>query len=135
MTMPVLVRNETTSPWIFERSAGSRQLAPGAVQLISDDEWTSIISAKRGAGQINALWPAQTDLTTVELDYYTVNSLTEARYVGVSPLGSLKTDSVWTVKRMSHASLTGGNFVTEVQSLSGVAWGTTTADRDALAWT
>lgn len=128
--MSVLVRNETSSPWIFEASAGGRQLAPGATQVISEDEWESIITAKRGAGQINALWPAQTDQTTLQLDYFEFGSGWQIRWIGVAALGALTSDSTWTIKQLSYSTVGGNVVVTEIQALSGVIWD----NRASLGW-
>lgn len=132
--MSVLVRNESNSPWIFDRSAGKRQLAVGEMQVISESEWESIITAKRGPGQINALWPAQTDLAAVEMDYDINGNIIFIGIAtnlvwdqGLQAYRSIRTsDPPWTIKKLTYV----GSSVVSIQSLENAIWD----NRASLGW-
>jgi hypothetical protein len=126
--MSVLVRNEFAEPWVFEGSGGKRQLAPAEVALISDAEWNSIISEKRGSGGINPL--DSSERVKTEFDYASVNGSYEVIYIGQASPSTADTDDRWTIKKFSYQSLGGGNKVSAVEVMDSVAW----ADRATLSW-
>ena len=131
--MTVVVKNELTDPWVFDGSAGKRRVEPGQVSVISDEEWNDVISAKRGPGGLNALWPneATSDSNALKFDYYLVGADYEIRHLGFSQQGVLISVPEWTVKRFEHTTLGGENLVSGIQVLGGVAWD----DRATLPWT
>lgn len=130
--MTVVVKNEQSKPYVFEGSAGKRQIAAGEVQVVSDDEWGSVISALRGPGKLNPLWPNEvtSDTESLKFDHYLVGAEFEVRYIGISVQGSLTNEPKWTIKRFEHTTITGENFVTGIQVLHSAAWD----DRASLPW-
>lgn len=129
--MPVVVRNELAEPWVFEGSRGSRQIAPGATAVISDDEWATVISAKRGPGGLHAISNDPGSQSKTAFDYALVNGSYEVVYLGGASQSSLGTDQTWTVKFFKYGTFGGSNQITEIQVLDGVAW----SDRATLPWT
>jgi len=128
--MPVVVRNELAEPWVFEGSRGSRQIAAGATAVISDEEWATVISAKRGPGGLHAISNDPGSQTKTAFDYALVNGTYETVYLGEAAQSAADTDSVWTIKFFQYGSFGGSNQITEIQILDGVAW----ADRATLPW-
>lgn len=130
--MALLVKNERTTAYIFDGSRGSRQIAPGELQVIADEEWATVIAANRGPGQINPLWPAEATSEYQQLlfDYYLVGSEYEARYIGSAEQGSDTSEPVWVIKKFAHSTFAGINNVTSLQVLTDVAWD----DRATLGW-
>ena len=128
--MTVVVRNETGSPWIFDGSSGRRQIAAGATEVISDEEWASVISAKRGPGGLHALSNDPGSQSKTTFDYALVNGAYETIYLGEADQTAAITDPVWTIKFFQYAAFGGSNQITEIQVLDGVAW----SNRASLPW-
>lgn len=141
--MAVLVRNETGEPWFVtstnKRGQGEKFIAIGATIVLSDLEWAEVALTKRGPGGLNPLDPSLGDAaeTKSELDYFASGfATTELRYLGESYQQALDTDPVWTIKRFDYVQIASGDVrISEIQVLVDVPWGTSTGDRDALAWT
>lgn len=130
--MTVVVRNELSVPWVFEASRGSRQLAPGQVAVISDEEWASIITAKRGPGGMHAVSNDPGSRIKTKFDYADVGGGDfEVVYLGQADQGAQDADHVWSIKKFSYSSISGANQITSVEILDSVAW----ADRATLPWT
>jgi hypothetical protein len=138
--MAVLVKNERSTPFYWttgKRGQADKQIAPGEVAVLSENEWQEIPISMRGPGGLRPLDPSPQDedsLNVTELDYYSVDAQIELRYLGEAPQGSDPTSAVWTVKRFSHMDVAGDPRISEVQVLNEVAWGVSTADRDGLPW-
>ena len=125
------MRNETGSPWIFDGSRGSRQIPAGESEVISDEEWATVISAKRGPGGLHALSNDPGSQSKTAFDYALVNGSYETIYLGEAAQTALDADPVWTIKFFQYGVFGGSNQITEIQVLDGVAW----ADRATLPWT
>lgn len=112
--MAVLVKNESSSPYVFEGSSGRRQIAAGDTQLVSDEEWATVISAKRGPGQLNPqalpvdatvnipsvnVTPAPAYALATRVD--DTHGTPDITYVGEADPGSLTSAAVWRVKRIT----------------------------------
>lgn len=140
--MAVLVVNERTKPFHWtsnKRGQGDKQIAPGEVAVLSENEWTEVPISMRGPGGLRPLSPSPQDedsLNSTELDYdSTTYATAQLIYLGEAPQGSDPTLPIWMVKRFSHSEVVPGDVrITEIQVLNEVAWGTDTADRDALPW-
>lgn len=130
--MSVVVRNERNQPYVFSGSRGTRQIAPGEIAVISETEWDDVITALRGPGEINPLWPNEvsSDIAAMKFDYYTVGADTEVRYIGFAQQGILTSEDRWVIKRFGHETIGDGNYVNDIQVLQGVAWD----DRASLDW-
>lgn len=138
--MAVLVVSERDKPFHWttgKRGQGDKQIAPGEVAVLSDQEWNEVPISMRGAGGLRPLSPSPQDedsLNVTEMDYYSVDATVQLRYLGEAPQGSDPTLPIWTVKRFAHADVSGDVRIAEIQVLNSVPWGSSTGDRDALAW-
>lgn len=132
--MTVLVRNETGGDWYFGAGSAKVIVSNGQIETISDNEWATVPTSKRGPGGLNCLWPTLTDSTEVktEIEYYTTAATNQVHYIGTAPQDALTTDAVWTVKKYAHTDLGGGDVrVSEIQTLVNRKW----SDRAVLPWT
>jgi len=109
--MALLVKNESSSPYVFESSGGRRQIQPGDTQMISDEEWASVISAKRGVGHLNPQAlpvSASVSATVTPNPPYAlatrvddVGGTPDITYVGEADPGSATSSAIWRVKRVT----------------------------------
>lgn len=119
--MALEVTNELGQTYVFADSAGRRQIAAGTTQIISDQEWSTVISAQRGPGKLNpSLGSPGGGGGATTLTVYAVK-LDEVgggiTYVGEALPGVLASGSTWRIKR-----------ITEVGPDITIAW----ADGDSL---
>lgn len=129
--MAVLVRNELTTPWVFEGSRGSRQIAPGEVEWVSDEEWATVISAKRGPGGLHPLSNDPGSRIMTKFDYVIFNGSAQVQYLGQATQGALDTDSTWTIKKFTYVTAADASTqISIVEVLESVAW----ANRTTLPW-
>jgi hypothetical protein len=117
--MAVLVTNESGDPYVFEGSGGRRQIGAGDTLLVSDQEWATVISAYRGSGKLNpqplpvdasvtaSVTPAPAYALAVRVD--DVGGTPDVTYVGEANPGSLTSDPVWRIKRLTDD---GTEFIT-----------------------
>lgn len=103
--MAVEVTNELGKNYVFEGSAGKRQIAAGETQIISDQEWSTVISSYRGPGKLNASLgtggsggSSTVVVYAVELD--DVGS--GVTYVGEALPGTLVSASTWRIKKITE---------------------------------
>ena len=105
--MAVEVTNELGRNYVFEGSAGKRQIGPGETQIISDLEWSTVISSYRGPGKLNASLGSSggggggaTTLTVYALELDDVGG--GVTYVGEALPGALTSASAWRIKRITE---------------------------------
>ena len=138
--MAVLVENERDKPFHWtssKRGQADKQIAPGEIAVLSENEWNEVPISMRGAGGLRPLSPSPNDedtLNQTELDYYSFEATVQLRYLGEAPQGSDPIAPVWMVKRFSHVDVAGDQRIAEIQVLNDVSWGTNTGDRDGLPW-
>lgn len=129
--MAVLVRNELSTPWVFEGSRGSRQLAPGEVGWVSDEEWATVISAKRGPGALHPLSNDPGSRIKTRFDYVIYNGAAEVLYLGQAAQTAADTDTTWTIKKFTYLTASDASTqIDTVEVLDSVAW----ANRASLPW-
>ena len=101
--MALEVTNELGQTYVFADSAGRRQIGNGETQIISDLEWSTVISAQRGPGKLNASLAGggggATSLTVYALELDEVGSIT---YVGEALPGAATSAPSWRVKRITE---------------------------------
>lgn len=145
--MAVLVVNERDRPFHWtsnKRGQNDKQIAPGEVAVLSENEWTEVPISMRGPGGLRPLSPSPQDedsLNATELDYDTDAEggydPAQLRFLGEAPQGSDPAAAVWMVKRFTHDEINPGDVrIIEIQVLNDVVWddGTSTAWREALPW-
>src|SRR5207302_991033 len=108
--MTVVVRNESAADWYYGAGSAKKIVSPGQIETISDDEWATVPTSKRGVGQQHCLWPTLTDSTEskTEIEYYSVSTTNQVHYIGSAPQDAATTDSLWTVKKYAHTDLGSG---------------------------
>ena len=106
--MAVEVTNELGRNYVFEGSAGKRQIAAGETQIISDLEWSTVISSYRGPGKLNASLGtggsggSSTVLVyAVELDDVGGG----VTYVGEALPGTPTSDPNWRIKKITETGV------------------------------
>lgn len=112
--MTVLVKNESGSDYRFAGHSNSKIIVAGATQLLSDDEWDSVVSSKRGPGQLNpqplpvdasvtvppvTVTPAPAYALATRVD--DVGGSPDVTYVGEADPGTLTSAASWRVKRLT----------------------------------
>ena len=124
--MSIAVRNEQTDPFVFNEGGRRKVIQPGAVYVLSDAEWDSVIPSKRGPGAINPLGTEENTKTNLDWDN-TPNLI----YYGTASQQAADTDPLWTVKKFNYGSFGGQAKITQIQVLTNVKW----SDRATLGWT
>src|SRR5574337_2002319 len=109
--MTVLVKNESGSDYRFAGHSNSKIIVAGATQLLSDDEWDSVVSSKRGPGQLNpqalpvsatvnaSVTPAPAYALATRVD--DVGGSPDVTYVGEADPGTATAAALWRVKRLT----------------------------------
>jgi len=103
--MTVLVTNESGSDYRFGGHSNKKLFPAGTTMMLSDDEWDSIITGKRGPGQLNpqplpisGSFSAQQPAYALELDE--VGGTTT--YIGEADPGTATTTAAWRIKRLEE---------------------------------
>lgn len=141
--MTVLVKNESGSDYRFAGHSNSKIIVAGATQLLSDDEWDSVVSSKRGPGQLNpqplpvdasvtvppvTVDPAPAYALAVRTD--DVGGSPDVMYVGEADPGTATSAALWRVKRVTDD---GTEFVT-IQWAAAGAFTQIWDDRTSLSY-
>jgi hypothetical protein len=109
MTMAVLVENESGSPYRLSGHGNDKLIPAGATVMLSDDEWDTVITGKRGPGQLNpqpmpvsaTIPPVTVDpppVYAVQLD--DVGGSPYVTYVGEALPGTLTSEAEWRLKKL-----------------------------------
>lgn len=133
--MAIVIRNEADKPYHFgggRQGSARKELAPGDIDTISEDELDSIPFSQRGEGRIRILHPNQSTSTNphIKLDYYDFGGSPETRYMGIAPQGVETSEPYWVVRRFDYDSVSGQTKITDIQVFEDVAWD----DRASLSW-
>jgi hypothetical protein len=109
MTMAVLVTNESGSDYRISGHSNQKLIPAGVTVLLSDAEWDTVITGKRGPGQLNPLpLPVDATVTAEPGPPYALALLlddTEAggiSYVGEALPGAATSAASWRVKRLTE---------------------------------
>ena len=105
--MTVLVTNESGADYRFSGHSNQKLFVAGTTMLLSDDEWDSVITAKRGPGQLNpqplpisGSFSAQQAVYAVVLD--DVGGTPYVTYVGEADPGTATSAASWRVKKLEE---------------------------------
>jgi hypothetical protein len=107
--MAVLVTNESGNDYRFLGHSNQKLFPAGSTMLLSDDEWDSVITAKRGAGQLNPQpMPVEATIPPVTVDPPPVYAVQlddvggspYVTYVGEALPGTLVSEVEWRIKKL-----------------------------------
>jgi len=113
--MAVLVKNESGQDYRFAGHSNEKLIVAGATVLVSDAEWDSVITGKRGAGQLSpqplpvdasvvippvTVDPAPPYALALELD--DVGGSPYLTYVGEADPGTAPSAAAWRIKKLAE---------------------------------
>jgi len=104
--MAVLVKNESGSDYRFSGHSNQKLFPAGATMLISDDEWDSVITGKRGPGQLNPQPMPIAGSFTADPPAPLATRLDDVGggvfYVGEAQPGTATSDPLWRIKKVTE---------------------------------
>lgn len=112
--MTVLVTNESGSDYRFSGHSNQKLFPAGTTMMLSDEEWNSVITGKRGPGQLNPQpLPIAGSFTADPPEPLAVR-LDDVgggiSYVGEADPGTTSSSALWRIKRLTE---TGPDVVVE----------------------
>lgn len=97
--MAVFVKNESGSDYRFSGHSNQKLFPAGTTMMLSDEEWDSVITGKRGPGQLNPiLFPVDTTTSVYGVRLDDVGG--GVSYVGEALPGTSTNVAQWRIKRI-----------------------------------